>query len=218
MVYNLIHLHKSDFVRLLLVIVVLFSYSTLSAQKDSLKRSNDSLPDRFYLLQKVDRNGVTMPEVEIKEVTIVGGASKSSSSRRDYRRYERLIYNIKRAYPYALIVRDRLNQVNEEMKKLNTDRERKSYLKSVEKDVFAQYEDDIAHLTISQGIILIKLIDRETQNTSYELIREYRGWISATFWQGIARLFGTNLKAEYDRFGEDAAIEMILIEIEEGRL
>ncbi|HOW39419.1 MAG TPA: DUF4294 domain-containing protein, partial [Bacteroidales bacterium] len=80
------------------------------------------------------------------------------------------------------------------------------------------YEDEIAHLTISQGKILIKLIDRETQNTSYQLIRDYRGKVSAAFWQGIARLFGTNLKAEYDRFGEDAAIEMILIEIEEGRL
>ncbi len=204
--------------RLSLVIIVTFSCLALSAQNDSLKHLNDSLPDRFYLLQKVDRNGVTMPEVEIKEVTIVGGASKSSSTRRDYRRYERLIYNIKRAYPYALIVRDRLSMVNEELKKMDTERERKAYLKDVEKDVFAQYENDITHLTISQGIILIKLIDRETQNTSYELIREYRGWLSATFWQGIARLFGTNLKAQYDRFGEDAAIEMILIEIEEGRL
>lgn len=159
-----------------------------------------------------------MPEVEIKEVTIVGGASKTSSTRRDFRRYERLIYNIKMAYPFALIVRDRLSLVNDDMKKLKTERERKAYLKNVEKDVFAQYENDIAHLTITQGIILIKLIDRETQNTSYELIKEYRGWISAFFWQGIARLFGTNLKAEYDRFGDDAAIEMILIEIEAGRL
>ena len=204
--------------RLILSTIVLFLTLTLSAQTDSFKLKNDSLPDRFYLLQEVERNGVAMPEVEIKEVTIVGGASKSSSRRRDYKRYERLIYNIKRAYPYALIVRDRLSLVNDEIGKLNTERERKAYLKNVEKDVFAQYENDIAHLTITQGIILIKLIDRETQNTSYELIREYRGWISAFFWQGIARLFGTNLKAEYDRFGDDAAIEMILIEIETGRL
>lgn len=204
--------------RLILSIIILFLSLTLSAQNDSLKHKNDSLPDRFYLLQKVERNGVAMPEVEIKEVTIVGGASKTSSTRRDFRRYERLIYNIKMAYPFALIVRDRLSLVNDDMKKLKTERERKAYLKNVEKDVFAQYENDIAHLTITQGIILIKLIDRETQNTSYELIKEYRGWISAFFWQGIARLFGTNLKAEYDRFGDDAAIEMILIEIEAGRL
>ena len=219
LVYYLIHLHKANSVREYICIVLIFFLSVgLSAQTDTSKHSNDSLPDRFYLLQKVERNGVTMPEVEIKEVTIIGGGSKSSARKRDYRRYERFIYNIKKVYPYAIIVRERINLVNEELKSINTEKERKAYLKSVEKDVFAEYEDEIANLTITQGKILIKLIDRETQNTSYELIRDYRGRISAAFWQGIARLFGTNLKAEYDRFGEDAALEMILLEIEAGRL
>ena len=158
-----------------------------------------------------------MPEVEIKEVTIVGG-HKSGTRKRDYRRYEKLINNIKKVYPYAVVVRNKLVQVNEELKTVESERERKAFLKSVEKDVFAEYEDEISNLTITQGKILIKLIDRETQNTSYDLIREYRGRISAAFWQGIARLFGTNLKAEYDRYGDDAVIEMILMEIEAGRL
>ena len=73
-------------------------------------------------------------------------------------------------------------------------------------------------LTITQGRLLIKLIDRETQNTSYALIREYRGWFSAAFWQGIARIFGTNLKDEYDAYGQDALIELIIWEIDSGRL
>jgi hypothetical protein len=190
---------------------------SLSGQTDSLKHRKDSLPDRFYLLQKVERGGETMPEIEIKEVTIVGG-HKAANRKRDYRRYEKLIYNIKKVYPYAVVVRNRLELVNEELKFIDNERERKAHLKSVEKDVFAEYEDEISNLTITQGKILIKLIDRETQNTSYELIREYRGRISAAFWQGIARLFGTNLKAEYDRYGDDAVIEMILVEIEAGRL
>ena len=88
----------------------------------------------------------------------------------------------------------------------------------MEKDVFGEYEDDIEDMTISQGRILIKLIDRETQNTSYTLIREYRGKFSAAFWQGIARIFGTNLKEEYDPYGEDALIEAIIKEIDAGRL
>jgi len=217
--YYLIHLHKVNFVRhYLALIFLLFLCIDLKSQTDTSKHRNDSLPDRFYLLQQVERNGVTMPEVEIKEVTIVGGGSKNTARKRDYRRYEKLIYNIKRVYPYAIVVRERLNLVNEEMKGIESERERKAYLKEVEKDVFAKYEGEIAHLTITQGKLLIKLIDRETQNTSYDLIREYRGRISAAFWQGIARLFGTNLKAEYDRFGDDAAIEMILLEIEAGRL
>lgn len=199
------------------IFLLLICSAGLSGQTDSSKHRKDSLPDRFYLLQKVERNGETMPEVEIKEVTIVGGP-KATNRKRDYRRYERLIYNIKKVYPYAIIVRNRLEQVNEELKDIKTEKERKAYLKSVEKDVFSEYEDEITHFTITQGKILIKLIDRETQNTSYDLIREYRGRISAAFWQGIARLFGTNLKTEYDRYGDDAVIEMILMEIEAGRL
>ena len=73
-------------------------------------------------------------------------------------------------------------------------------------------------MTITQGKLLIKLVDRETLNTSYELIRQYRGNFSAAFWQGIARIFGTDLKAEYDPYGEDAVIEIILHELESGNL
>jgi len=73
-------------------------------------------------------------------------------------------------------------------------------------------------LTFTQGKILIKLIDRETSNTSYELIRQYRGKISAIFWQGIARIFGANLKSTYDPRGDDYLIEHIVREIEAGRL
>ena len=73
-------------------------------------------------------------------------------------------------------------------------------------------------MTITQGRLLIKLIDRETQNTSYALIKDYRGKLSAAFWQGIARIFGTNLKEEYDPNGDDALIESIVQEIDAGRL
>jgi len=157
-----------------------------------------------------------MPEVEIKEVTVF--ARPASSRKRDYRKYERLIFNIKKVYPYALMVRVKLNQVNEDLKNITDEKERKKYIRDIEKDVFGEYEDDIRDMTISQGKLLIKLIDRETQNTSYVLIRDYRGKFTAAFWQGIARIFGTNLKEEYDAYGEDALIEAIINEIEAGRL
>ena len=187
-----------------------------SGQKDSLKVKNDSLPDRFYLLQEIERNGVKMPEIEIKEVTI--HARPDRAQRREYRQYEKLISNIRKVYPYALIVRAKLNDVSEELKAIPDERGKKKYLKDVEKDVFAQYQDDIENMTITQGRLLIKLIDRETKNTSYALIREYRGKFSATFWQSVARIFGTNLKEEYDPYGDDAIIEAIIREIDAGRL
>jgi hypothetical protein len=108
--------------------------------------------------------------------------------------------------------------VNEALKSIDNEKERKDYLKDVEKDVFAQYEGDMRQMTITQGRLLIKLIDRETQNTSYSLIKDYRGKFSAALWQGIARIFGTNLKEEFDAYGEDAVIEQIIREIDAGRL
>jgi hypothetical protein len=205
-------------VRFAFIILVLFIFTAgVSGQQDSLKARNDSLSGRFYVLQEIERNGVKMPEVEIKEVTI-HARPRPGKEQREYRQYEKMIANIKKVYPYALIVRAKLVEVNSELQNYPDDRERKRYLRDVEKEVFAKYQKDIENMTISQGRLLIKLIDRETQNTSYVLIRDYRGKFSASFWQGIARIFGTNLKEEYDPYGEDALIEAIIREIDAGRL
>jgi hypothetical protein len=204
-------------VRLLSAILFIFLFvAEASGQIDSLKQKNDTLQGKSYVLQRVNRNGEILPEVEIKEVTVY--AHPQFPKKSDFRKYERLVYNLKRVYPYGLLVRNRLLQVNIELENIKTDKERREYMRKVEKDVFAEYEDDIRDMTISQGRLLIKLIDRETQNTSYTLIKEYRGKFAAAFWQGIARIFGTNLKEEYDPTGDDALIEAILIEIEAGRL
>jgi hypothetical protein len=198
------------------ILTILLAGATAAGQKDTVRHRNDSLPDRFYVLQKVDRNGETLPEIEIKEVNIVG--RKKPSAAFQYWRYERLVYNVKRVYPYAVLVRTKLNDVNSKLESMQSDKERKDYIREFEKQVFKDYEGDMQDMTITQGRILIKLIDRETQITSYNLIKEYRGKITAAFWQGIARLFGTNLKDEYDPYGDDAIIEKIIQEIEAGRL
>jgi hypothetical protein len=202
----------------LLTIILLFFLFVLTArgQSDSVKPNTDTISGKAYLLQQVERNGVVMPEVEIKEVVVSPHPKFPKKS--DFRRYERLVYNIKRVYPYALIVRNKLYSVNQDLMDFQTEKERKEYMKKVEKDVFAQYEGDMRQMTITQGRLLIKLIDRETQNTSYTLIKEYRGKFAAAFWQGIARIFGTNLKVQYDPFGEDALIESIILEIDAGGL
>jgi hypothetical protein len=106
----------------------------------------------------------------------------------------------------------------DKLESFKSEKERKDYMKEVEKEVFRDYEGEMQQMTLTQGKLLIKLIDRETRNTSYELIRDYRGKVPAAFWQGVARIFGTNLKAEYDPYGEDAIIERIVQEIEAGRL
>lgn len=177
---------------------------------------NDTLPGNYYKLHIVKRNGISLPEINIKEVVIIG--QPSTSKKFPFWRYQRLVYNLKKVYPYAIVVRSRLDAINNELEKIKDDGDRKKYLRQVEKDIFGEYEDDVRDMTITQGKLLIKLIDRETMNTSYALIREYRGTFSAFFWQSIARLFGTNLKEEYDPYGEDIIMEIIVQEIETGRL
>jgi hypothetical protein len=186
------------------------------AQVDSSRHKTDSISDKFYVIQNVERDGEKLPEIEIKEVTI--GGKKKLFEGFQYWRYERLVYNVKKVYPYALIVRVKLAEVNAALEKLTDERDRRRFIKDLERQVFHDYEDDMRDMTITQGRILIRLIDRETSSTSFELIKEYRGKISASFWQGIARLFGTNLKDEYDPVGDDFLIEMIINEIEAGRL
>jgi Domain of unknown function (DUF4294) len=195
---------------------VIFVFASASAQKDSIWHKVDTIPQRFYVIQKVERDGEKLPEIEIKEVTILGERKLFTGFQ--YWKYERLVYNVKRVYPYSILVRDKLKDVNYALEKLPDDQTRKQYIKDVEKQVFKDYEGDMREMTITQGRILIRLIDRETQNTSYDLIKEYRGKINAAFWQGIARIFGTNLKEEYDPVGDDFLIEMIIGEIEAGRL
>jgi hypothetical protein len=199
------------------ILLTVFLFQGLSGQTDTSRLKNDSVRSRIYLLQKIKRNGETLPEIEIKEVAVYGHTG-GIPRRSDFRKYERLVYNIKRVYPYALIVRAKLEEVNNKLMEIKDEKDRKEYMKQVEKDVFARYEDDIREMTITQGKILIKLIDRETMNTSYDLIRQYRGGLSAAFWQAIARIFGTSLKEEYDPYGQDILIELIVEDVEKGLL
>lgn len=208
---------NSSYLRIQFTILILLGVSvSVTGQTDTNRFLYDTLPENYYKLHSVERDGVSLPEINIREAVIIG--LPSTSKKFPYWKYERLVYNLKKVYPYALVVRSRLGEINSELEKIPDEKERKRYLRKVEKDVFGEYEDDIRDMTISQGKLLIKLIDRETLNTSYELIRQYRGGFSAAFWQSIARIFGSNLKAEYDPDGEDAIIEIILKEIEVGKL
>ena len=108
--------------------------------------------------------------------------------------------------------------VAKHMLTLNTERERRQYINQVEKEILDEYEGDLKKLTITQGRILLKLIDREIGETSYDLLKELKGTFSAFFWQTLARIFGHNLKSEFDPEGEDKLLNEIVILIENGQL
>ncbi len=187
-----------------------------SGQNDTVLYKIDTLPGNYYQVHSVEKDGVRIPEIDIKEVVIIG--RPSTARKFPFYRYQRLIYNLKKVYPYVQVVRAKLDEANTALEKIPDERDRKKFLRKFEKEIFGEYEDDVRDMTITQGRLLIKLIDRETLNTSYDLIRQYRGTFSAAFWQSIARIFGTDLKAVYDPYGEDAVIEIILNEIQSGNL
>lgn len=160
--------------------------------------------------------GDTMLLSSIDEVYIF--PRRKFTSKRDMRRYQRLIRNVKKAYPYAKLAKNMYEEMNTHFLTLKTEKEKKEYIKEVEKEIKDKFEDDLKNLTITQGRILIKLIDREIGETSYDLVKELRGSFSAFFWQTLARLFGSNLKSEFDAEGEDKLINEIVIMIEHGAL
>lgn len=156
-------------------------------------------------------DGDTMPVVNIETVTI-----RHFQNKRKQIKYDKLMRNVKKAYPYAVAARDELNNMNAHLVGVTDPQQREAYIKAYEKQMFRRYEKELRALTISQGRILLKLVDREINNTAFNLIQEYRGDFSAYFWQGVARIFGDNLKSEYDPDEEDMYIEEIVQLIEAG--
>ena len=160
---------------------------------------------------RTNYKGESILTVELKPVTVF-------ARKADMRRYERLIRNIKKVYPIARYANERMLQLEAELAQIPTKREREQHVKAVEKELIKTYTPILKRMSISQGRILIKLIDRQTGSTSYALLKEFRGSISAAFWQTIARIFGSNLKDHYDAQGEDRIIEMIIKMYEAGEL
>ena len=132
--------------------------------------------------------------------------------------YWRTVRDVKKALPLAKIVGREIAETNKILYGLPDDKARKAYLTEYEKRLFADYEPILRQMTTSQGRMLIKLIDRECQQNSYDIIRIYKGGFSAFFWQGVARLFKADLKSEYDPENEDRAIEQIIELVEAGQL
>ncbi len=177
---------------------------------------DEAVKDTLFVTRTVIIDGDTIPNVSIEEVVIFPRLVFKNRYRA--RRYRKLIRDVKRAYPYAIYAKNKLDQMEHEFQNLTTEKERKKYVKTIEKQLMDEFGKELKKLTITQGRILLKLIDRETGNTSYVLLKELRGTISAVFWQTIARLFGSDLKSQYDPQGDDFLVERVVRLIETGQI
>ena len=136
----------------------------------------------------------------------------------DLRRYRKLVDAVKKVYPIARIATAKMAAMEEELCRLPTKKAQKAYIRQVYNQIKEEYTPVLKHMTRTQGKVLLKLIDRETEYTAYEVLKEFRGGFVAGFWQGVSRIFGQNLKSEYDKQNEDRMIEQIVIYYEAGLL
>ncbi len=140
------------------------------------------------------------------------------SSKRQMKSYMRLVKNVKKTLPLAKKVRQILIETAEYLETLPDDAAKERHMKLVEKGVYRDYKPEMKKLTYSQGKLLIKLINRECNSTSYEAIQAFMGPIRAGFWQAFAWAFGASLKKEYDPEGTDRLTERVVLMVEAGQL
>lgn len=174
------------------------------------------MPDGRYRVLTSVVDGDTLPLINLAPAEIFAPLSPEAAEK--LKAYLKLRRDVLRAYPYAKLAAEKLKFINDSVAKIPGERARKKFIKNYENELKSQFEKDLKKLTVTQGRILIKLIDRETGSTSYYLVKELRGSLQAFFWQGLARLFGSNLKTEYNAAGNDAVIESIVQQIEKGEL
>lgn len=170
----------------------------------------------FTVARLVVVDGDTIPRIELPEVQIWAPIAFRSAA--DERKFNKLVRNVKRVYPYAKLAGNLLRDYEKQLIAAKSDSERRKLMKKAEQELKDKYGDELRKLTFSQGHILIKLVDRETGHSTYALVEDLRGRFMAFFWQNFARIFGFNLRDTYDPRGRDKNIETIVQMIEAGAI
>lgn len=152
-------------------------------------------------------DGELIPWAPLSEVIITD--TRIFRSPEQQAAYNRLKYNVLKVLPYAMYARSRYAKLQEDLAQAKNKKEERMLAKAFEKEIKDMFHREIRNLTINQGGILIKLIDRETGYSSYDILKEMKGGLTAFLYQGVARVFGNNLKNKFDP-QEDRDIESII--------
>ena len=189
-------------------LIVMFSLMVLVVKSYGQSRygPNDTLTVPYIVYE-----GDTMTYAQLEMVFVF--AKMSAKQRDNYRKWTRLRNAVYVTYPYAKKAGAIINEVNLRLKDIKDETKRKKYLSSKEKELKKEFTEPLTNLSVYQGKILMKLINRETSNTCYALVKEFRGGFSAHFWQTLAWVFGGSLKQEYLPYSDDAEMETIVHEV-----
>ena len=187
------------------IVLVLFSHLTYA--QDGKLGKNDTI-----MVNAIIWEGDTIPAKTLDWVWVSGQLSAEQSRRRaEWTRLRNAVYV---TYPYARRAGAIINDINAKLANFSNKDQKKKYLKTREKELKKEFTEPLSDLSVYQGKVLMKLINRQTGNNCYELISEYKGSFTARFWQTVAFVFGSNLKQPYDASGDDRQIETIVTEVE----
>ena len=198
--------------RMLWLLLTCVAVSTASGQMVPV-----GLRDGHFTFAVISEEGDTMPLYHLREVTVY--SSGMLLTPKEIRNNAKLIRNVRLMLPYAREGKRRLDVLEVEIANLPK-KQRKAAIKAAEKQLLADYKGELSKYTFSQGLVLIKLIDRETSRTAYNIVGELRGTFRAGLYQALARIFGFNLKTKFDpeHDKKDNLIERIVQSIERGQL
>jgi hypothetical protein len=206
-----------------IIIIFIFLLPHLcSAQQDTNAIEHPSnnitqglvLPEKAITVHAIVHDGDTIPYASLDP--IVCYVPRYFTNQKDAVRWTRIKYNVKVVYPYAILAAAKLKEYDLILSKIPNESDKRAFTAQAEKQLKAQFGEELKNLSMTQGRILIKLVYRETGRTTYDVVKEMRGSFSAFMWQSLAFVFSSNLKDDYDAEGDDKDIEEAIRLIENG--
>jgi hypothetical protein len=192
------------------IFCILLFLLTISLPKQLFAQNNqyDTLRVEAYITPEGD----TIPQSWLPTVQVA--AVQTNALKNYWRNWTRLRNAVYVTYPYARTASKVIQSVNAQLANVQDEKLRKQIIKSREKELKREFADKVTNLSVYQGKVLMKLINRETGNNCYQLIKEYKGGLNAGIWQTVAFVFGSSLKQPYSPKGEDQEIEKLVLEVQ----
>jgi hypothetical protein len=194
------------------ILIFLFLFPCLCIAQGNVTKGLE-LPVVGVAVRTTVYEGDTIPFVSLPVINCY--ADRVFKNKRQQVAWDRTKYNVKKVYPYAILAAAKLKEYDRILSMMS-ESERAKYTKLAEKQLQEEFSAELKKLSVNQGRILIKLIDRETGKTTYNVVKDMRGSFSAFMWQGVALMFNSSLKTEYDPTGDDKAIEEAIKLVENG--
>ncbi len=194
-------------ITILLLVAIMFSATSPAEAQGRKQRVRGASSARWT----TDKNGEEMLHITIQTIP-------AFQRKRDFKNYQRMVRAVKKVYPLALEAAKRMENLDEELAAMDRRKDRKEYTKNLEDALKEEITPMLWKMTRYEGKILLKLIDRETKHTAFAIIKDFRSGFTAGFYQMLAKMFGNNLKLEYDPKGEDEVLEQIVLYYKAGLL